>query len=126
MAKTSTKAESEARAATEETSKTETNNDGNKQAPQQQVQVNDSRAVASYANFCRVTSTPEELIIDLGLNKQPSGTPTEPIEITQRVIVNFFTAKRLLMTLQMSVQRHETLFGVLETNVQKRVVPGAI
>ena len=49
----------------------------------------------------------------------------EPIEIAQRIIVNFFTAKRLLMALHMAVQRHEAAFGVLETDVQKRVVPGA-
>ena len=30
----------------------------------QRVQVEDKHAVTSYANFCRVTGTPEELIID--------------------------------------------------------------
>ncbi|REK23923.1 MAG: DUF3467 domain-containing protein [Planctomycetota bacterium] len=88
-------------------------------------EVDDSHAAAFYANFCRVMGTPEELIIDLGLNKQPVGVPSEPIRISQRVIVNFFTAKRLLAALQMAVQRHEATFGVLETDVQKRIVPGA-
>ena len=32
------------------------------------------------------------------------------------------TAKRMLQALHMSVQRHEQAFGVLETDVQKRVV----
>ncbi|MEM8681560.1 MAG: DUF3467 domain-containing protein, partial [Planctomycetota bacterium] len=63
----------------------------------------------------------EELIIDFGLNNQPMGTPTEPIPISQRIIVNFFTAKRLLGALSMSIQRHEAAFGVLETDVNKRV-----
>ena len=36
-----------------------------------------------------------------------------------------FTAKRLLAALQMSVQRHEAAFGVLETDIQKRVQPSA-
>ncbi|MBR5711031.1 MAG: DUF3467 domain-containing protein, partial [Thermoguttaceae bacterium] len=40
-----------------------------------QVQINDDKAVTSYANFCRVTGTPEELIIDFGLNPQPIGVP---------------------------------------------------
>jgi len=88
-------------------------------------EVDDKQASAFYANFCRVMGTPEELIIDLGLNKQPVGVPSEPIQISQRVIVNFFTAKRLLAALQMAVQRHEATFGVLETDVQKRIVPGA-
>jgi len=95
------------------------------QQQQRQVQVNDSKAIASYANFCRVTGTPEELIIDFGLNDQPMGMPDSPIEINQRIVVNFFTAKRLLNALGMSVQRHEGAFGVLETDVQKRVLPSA-
>ena len=85
----------------------------------------DSKVFASYANFCRVTGTPEELILDLGLNNQPMGVPTESIPIAQRVILNFFTAKRLLGALSMSIQRHEAAFGVLETDVQKRIQPAS-
>ncbi len=61
-----------------------------------QVGIDDSKANADYANFCRVTGTPEELIIDFGLNPQPFGVPTEPIPVHQRIILNFFTAKRML------------------------------
>jgi len=89
-----------------------------------QVQVNDENAYATYANFCRVTGSPEELIIDFGLNPQPIGVPKDPIQVKQRIIVNFFTAKRLLAALQMSVARHESVFGVLETDINKRVRPG--
>lgn len=81
-----------------------------------------SITAASYANFCRVTGTPEELIIDFGLNAQPFGTPTEPVMVTQRIVTNYFTAKRMLHALHLSVQRHEQAFGVLETDVNKRVV----
>jgi hypothetical protein len=94
--------------------------------PQRQVVVDTSKAHAAYSNFCRVTGTPEELIIDFGLNSQPMGVPTEPIEVSQRIVVNYFTAKRMLGALQMSVQRHEAAFGVLETDVQKRVRPGLL
>jgi hypothetical protein len=94
-------------------------------APQQmvQIEVEDSHVTASYANFCRVTGSPEELIIDFGLNPQPVGVPKSPIAVTQRVIVNYYTAKRLLHALSLSVQRHEAVFGVLETDIQKRVKP---
>jgi hypothetical protein len=98
------------------------------QHPQQQVQVqiDDSKATALYANFCRVTGTPEELIVDFGLNAHPFGVPTQPIAITQRIVTNFFTAKRMLHALQLTIQRHEATFGVLETDVQKRVRPGTM
>jgi hypothetical protein len=90
---------------------------------QMTVGVDDkSISAASYANFCRVTGTPEELIIDFGLNSQPFGVPTEPVQITQRIVTNYFTAKRMLHALHLSVQRHEQAFGVLETDVNKRVV----
>ncbi|MBX3420417.1 MAG: DUF3467 domain-containing protein [Pirellulaceae bacterium] len=91
------------------------------QAQAVQVHVDDSHATACYANFCRVTGSPEELIVDFGLNPQPVGIPKDPIHVTQRVILNFYTAKRLLAALQMSVQRHEAVFGVLETDIQKRL-----
>ena len=93
-----------------------------KQAPQQvQIEISDANVSACYANFCRVTGSPEELIVDFGLNPQPMGIPKDPIQVKQRIIVNYFTAKRLLAALSMSVQRHEAVFGVLETDVQKRV-----
>ena len=86
------------------------------------VQVNDNKAVCSYANFCRVTGSPEELIIDFGLNAQPMGTNDQPVDVTQRIVLNFFTAKRLLHALHVSIQRHEKVFGNIETDIQKRVV----
>ena len=94
----------------------------NAQQPQpQQISIDDSKTVALYANFCRVTGTPEELIIDFGLNPQPFEVPTNPIPVTQRIITNFYTAKRMLHALAMTIERHEATFGVLEVNVERRV-----
>ena len=94
--------------------------------PRQTIQVDDSKAHAVYANFCRVSGTPEEMILDFGLNPQPFGVPKEPIPITQRLIVNYYTAKRMLQALHLTVQRQEAVFGALETDVQKRVTPHAM
>ena len=85
------------------------------------VKFDDSDVCATYANFCRVTGTPEELIIDFGLNPQPIGLPTTPIKVTNRIVTNFYTAKRMLLALQTTIQRHEQTFGALEIDVQKRV-----
>lgn len=87
------------------------------------ITVDDSMAASNYANFCRVTGSPEELIIDFGMNAQPMGKNTEPVEIDQRIILNFYTAKRLLHALHVSVQRHEEVFGKIETDINKRVQP---
>ncbi|MGH7199651.1 MAG: DUF3467 domain-containing protein [Planctomycetaceae bacterium] len=94
---------------------------GGAQAAQQQIQVDDSAINAGYANFCRVSSTPEELILDLGLNPNPYGPSDKPIKLSQRIILNHFTAKRLLSALGMALQRHEQAFGVLETDIRKRI-----
>ncbi len=94
-------------------------------APQQPVQipVDADNLVATYANFFRVTGTPEELVLDFGLNTQQvnaSGQP-EAVKLTQRLTMSFYTAKRLLNALQWAVSRYETNFGVLETDFQKRM-----
>jgi hypothetical protein len=89
----------------------------------QPLPVDDSKATPLYANFCRVTGTPEELIVDFGLNTTGGAQPITPLPISQRIVMNFYTAKRLWQTLGMTIQRHETTFGVLETNVQKRASP---
>lgn len=74
-----------------------------------------------YTNFCRVTGTPEEIILDFGLNVEPFGKTHAPLKLSQRMVCNFYTAKRLLMALSVAVQRHEQTFGILETDVNKRV-----
>jgi len=89
--------------------------------PLPQIPFDDSRVTATYANFCRVTGTPEEMIVDFGLNPQPIGLPTVPIVVSERIVMNFYTAKRMLFALQTTIQRHEQAFGVLEIDVQKRV-----
>lgn len=88
---------------------------------QQQLQVDDTGLAPTYSNFCRVTGTPEEIILDFGLNAEPFGRSTAPLRLTQRMVCNFYTAKRLLMALSVAIQRHEKTFGVLETDVNKRV-----
>jgi hypothetical protein len=82
----------------------------------------DSTALSTaYANFARVTGTPEELVLDFGLNTQMTPNPSEPVRLTHRLVLNYYTAKRLLGALHMAIQQHENVYGVLETDIQKRV-----
>lgn len=97
---------------------------GQPQAPPQ-FTVDTTAMSAAYANFCRVTGTPEELVLDFGLNTQMSPVPSEPVKLTHRLVMNYFTAKRLLGALHMAVQQHENAYGVLETDIQKRMRAGA-
>jgi hypothetical protein len=93
------------------------------QAPQQ-FPLDTASLSTVYANFCRVQGTPEELIMDFGLNTQMTPVAGEPVKLSHRLVMNYFTAKRLLGALHMAVQQHEGVYGVLEVDVQKRVRPG--
>jgi hypothetical protein len=79
--------------------------------------IDESELVVNYANFCHVTGTPEELVLDFGLIPHPTGLPTEPVPIGQRIITNYHMAKRLLYALQMTIERHENKFGTVKTSV---------
>lgn len=107
----------------EETKNSEAETPATEEQQQIRIEIDDSAVEAIYANMCRVSSTPEEVILDLALNPNPVGTPPETIRISQRVILTHYTAKRLVSLLASTVQRHEATFGVLETDVRKRVIP---
>jgi len=95
------------------------------QQVQMQVPSEPENLQPIYANFARVTGSPEELVLDFGLNPQPFGGPTIPVKVSERLVMNYYTAKRLWAALGMALQRHEQAFGVLETDVNKRVIPAA-
>ena len=90
------------------------------QAQTTEVVVDDSGTLPSYSNFCRVTATPEEVILDFGLNPQPFATGRQEVKANQRIVMNFYTAKRLLTALGMTIQRHEGTFGAIELDVRRR------
>lgn len=89
---------------------------------QVRLELDDTGVDALYANMCRVSSTPEEVILDLAVNPNPMGGVDQKLQISQRVILNHYTAKRLAALLGATVQRHEQAFGPLEIDVRKRLV----
>ena len=94
-------------------------------AQQVRISLDDSAVTAAYSNFCRVTGTPEEVIIDFALNPNPFSRQDQTVKIDNRLVLNQFTAKRLFAALQQTIMRHEQNFGVIELNVQRRLAPGA-
>ena len=93
------------------------------EAAQQQVRIelDDSQVNAKYSNFCRVTGTPEEVIVDYSLNPNPFSQEAQTVKIDQRIVLNYYTAKRLYAALQQTIMRHEQNFGVIELNVRRRL-----
>lgn len=90
------------------------------QMVQPEIILIEKDAHAAYSNFARVTATAEEVIIDFCLNPNPFAQGRQELQVTQRLIMNFYTAKRLLTALAMTLQRHEANFGQIELDVRRR------
>jgi hypothetical protein len=96
---------------------------------QSEIVLNDSDVRTAYSNFARVTATPEEVILDFALNPNPFAQGRHEVKVTERLVLNFFTAKRLSRALVATLQRIEASFGNIELDVQRRLQgtpPGGI
>jgi hypothetical protein len=91
--------------------------------PQQiQIPVDMASLATGYVNWFRFTGSAEELVIDLGLAPQLGQMPpTEPIKLTHRLVMSFYTAKRLLQNLHRAVAIYEQHYGVLEIDPARRL-----
>ncbi len=92
---------------------------GSGEAPQ--VSFHPSGIPTYYSNYVRVTGTPEEVVLDFGLNAPNAQKPGEGIMLNHRLVMTFYTAKRLALVLEQSIKQHETSFGTLELDAQKRM-----
>ncbi len=97
------------------------------QTGQRQIRVGmDERNMkTSYANAFRTNGTAEEVMLDFGLNvvnpaREQEEQPDIIFQVNERVILNYYSAKRLAITLSQLIRRHEEQFGELELDVSKR------
>ena len=107
------------------------------QTGQQQVRlrINETDIKTSYANAFRTNCSAEEVIVDFGMNmvvpnpearksnasNQPAGEIT--FHVNDRVIMNYYTAKRLAVLLGNIVRQYEKGFGELKLNAADRSAP---
>jgi hypothetical protein len=87
--------------------------------------VDDRNVQTAYANAVLTNATAEEVILDFGINRmQPAaGTKERPeilIQVSQRVLMNVYSAKRFVIDLGRAIRRHEEQFGVIELDPAKR------
>jgi len=97
---------------------------------QVRVQVDERDLRTCYANMFRTNGTADEVMLDFGLSLAPAGRqdaerPEILFKVTQRVILNYHSAKRLAITLSQVIRRYEQQFGELELDVSKRRRGGA-
>lgn len=92
------------------------------QQPTQQVSIDTSNLRTSYANVCRIAQTPNEVIVDFGVNPNFFGQILdEPLKLDNRVILSHDAAKRLCLHLTATIQNYEARYGVIELDVTKRL-----
>ncbi len=92
--------------------------------PEQQVKIDAEGVLPTYANLCRVTSTPEEIIMDFAVNPNAFGKVLdEPLKLNHRIIMNYQAAKRVALILGETIRRHEANYGTIELDPRKRVKP---
>ncbi len=83
---------------------------------QPNVAWDESRMVENYANVATISATREEFSLLFGTQRgwRPNPSNDVAIELTNRVILNPFLAKRFLNVLQRTVEEYERRHGEIE------------
>jgi len=92
----------------------DTGKDKAQEQAQTRLKWDDSAMKSSYANVCNVTSTREEVVMLFGVNQAWNrGQKEVTIQLTDRIIISPYAAKRLVMLLDGVVKEYEKRFGAL-------------
>ena len=88
---------------------------------QMHVQIREDKMKVIYSNVSRIGGTLEELFVDFAINTQHPDQPnTAVMDVSTRVMMNFYSAKRLALALSQAVQRYEQVCGPIEIDPRRR------
>ena len=103
--------------AKEETVPVEANSDV-KEPEQTKINWDGSNMRSTYANVCNVSSTREEVTLLFGTNQNwHAGQKDLTVELSDRMTLNPYAAKRLAVLLTNTMNEYEKLFGALDLNI---------
>jgi hypothetical protein len=91
-------------------------------APPPDVVLDEKHAHVTYANYFRVSGTPDEFILDFALDSSLFLAGKRELDVTERLIMSPYTVKRLLNVLVVALQRHEARFGPIEADPRRRML----
>jgi hypothetical protein len=78
------------------------------------IKWDDSMMKSSYANVCNITSTREEVVLLFGMNQAWNrGQKEVTIQLTDRIVISPYAAKRMSLLLDNVVKEYEKRFGPL-------------
>ena len=81
------------------------------------IKWDDSMMKSSYANVCNISSTREEVVLLFGMNQAWNrGQKEVTIQLTDRIVISPYAAKRMSMLLDSVVKEYEKRFGVLNVD----------
>ena len=91
------------------------------------VHIDERNLQTSYASGFRPVATAEEVMLDFGLNIiRPSADKQGEREIifqaNNRIVINYYSAKRMALALGHIIRRYEQEFGEIELSAAKRRV----
>ena len=83
------------------------------------VQFDVSKLQSSYANVCNVSSTREEVVLAFGTNNVwEMGQANMQVQLTNRIVLNPYAAKRVAAVLNRVVDEYESKFGTLKDDAK--------
>lgn len=92
------------------------NGDADAQTRQAQLRWDDGKMATSFANVVNIQSTREQVDLFFGTNQtwNIANEKTLSIELSNRVILSPFAAKRLSLALASVLREYETRYGALD------------
>lgn len=89
------------------------------------LRMDERNMTTSYANAFRTNGTAEEVMLDFGINtmtpaQQQGGQGEIVFQVSNRIVMNYYSAKRLAITLSQLIRRHEEEYGELQLDVEQR------
>lgn len=91
------------------------------------IKWDDSNMKSSYANVCNVTSTREEVVMLFGMNQAWNrGQKEVTIQLTDRIVISPYAAKRMSMLLDSVVKEYEKRFGALNVDAPASQAGGGV
>jgi len=85
---------------------------GADQQAARKIQVDDRGVEVETCDYWHMSGTPEEIVIRLGNTKL--SKQGEPVKVTQRMALSYFTAKRLRSALAQTLKRYEEALNAMD------------
>ena len=90
------------------------------------IRWDDSNMRSIYANVANVAGTREEIVLLFGMNQAwHSGQREVIVQLTDRIVLSPFVAKRMAILLQNVIRDYESRYGELDIGIRRPPTPGA-